>query len=160
MDFCIFHFFAVFGPSVYRQTASTSNFSIERPVFVSSRPILAKFGGTQVFLPHFSANSNFQFFPLKPFCHLKVFALFGRFRSSPPPLADSSEKISTEPPVFVTSRPSLASNGGTEVFLPHFSANSKLQFFPFFRVLRVLRKSIIIMIMIMIRFKTRLRFKA
>ena len=78
------------------------------PVLVSSRPILASNGGTEVFLPHFSANSKLQFFPLKPFCHLKVFALFGRFRASPPPLADSSEKISTEPPVFVTSPPPVS----------------------------------------------------
>ena len=32
---------AVFAPSVYRQTASTSNFSIEAPSFGPSRPILA-----------------------------------------------------------------------------------------------------------------------
>ena len=52
----------VFGPNGRREATFSKNFSIESPVFVTSRPPACSNGGTQDCLPNFSANSKFQFF--------------------------------------------------------------------------------------------------
>ena len=52
----------VFGPNGRREATFSENFSIESPVFVTSRPPLCYNDGTQDFLPNFLANSKFQFF--------------------------------------------------------------------------------------------------
>ena len=52
--------FKVFGPNGRDEAISAENFGIESPVFVASRPPACSNGGTQDFLPNFSANSKFQ----------------------------------------------------------------------------------------------------
>ena len=54
---------------------------------------------------------------------MKVFGPNGRRK------ATFSENFSIESPVFVAPRPPPCYNDGTQVFLPNFSANPKLQFF-------------------------------
>ena len=52
----------VFGPNGRHEATFSENFSIESPVFVTSRPPPCSNNATQVFLPNFSANSKLQFF--------------------------------------------------------------------------------------------------
>ena len=52
----------VFGPNGRREHTLAENFSTESPVLVASRPPACSNGGTQDFLPNFSANSKFHFF--------------------------------------------------------------------------------------------------
>ena len=60
----------VFGPNGRREHTLAENFSTESPVLVASRPPACSNGGTQDFLPNFSANSKFQV--LNKYTHIKA----------------------------------------------------------------------------------------
>ena len=122
-----------FVPSVYNQR-------IPRTISVSNAPfshLLAQpwliFGRKRVFFHDFGHFPTFAFCPSSK--KWKVgFSTFWPFSGrTDVAYPIKCGRFSIESPVFVASRPPACSNGGTQVFLPNFSAKSKFHFFHHFR---------------------------